>query len=33
MTKLGEATTKIAGHADDQTKDKVAELGKTLSSL
>lgn len=33
VTKLGEATTKIAGHADDKTKDKVAELGKTLSSL
>lgn len=31
--KLGEATTKIAGHADDKTKEKVAALGKTLSSL
>lgn len=31
--KLGEATTKIAGRADDKSKDKVAELGKTLSSL
>ena len=29
--KLGEATAKIAGHADDKTKDKVAELGETLS--
>jgi len=31
--KLGEATTKIASHADDKTKDKVAALGKSLSAL
>jgi len=31
--KLGEATAKIAGHADDKSKDKVAELGKALTSI
>ncbi len=31
--KLGEETTKIAGHATPATKDKVEALGKTLSSL
>lgn len=31
--KLGEETTKIAAHATESTKDKVANLGKTLSSL
>lgn len=31
--KLGAETTKIAGHATESTKDKVAALGKTLSSL
>ena len=31
--KLGGETTKIAGHATESTKDKVAELGKTLSGL
>ena len=33
VAKLGEETTKIAGHATPSTKDKVAELGKTLTSL
>ncbi len=31
--KLGAETTKIAGHATPSTKDKVAELGKTLSAV
>ena len=31
--KLGGETTKAAGHATPATKDKVAALGKTLSSL
>lgn len=31
--KLGAETTKIAGHATPATKDKVAELGKTLTSV
>jgi len=33
VSKLGEETTKIAGHATASTKDHVAALGKTLSSL
>lgn len=31
--KLGAETTKIAGHATPATKDKVTELGKTLTSI
>ncbi len=31
--KLGAATSKIAAHATDSTKDKVASLGETLSGL
>lgn len=31
--KLGEATTKIAGRADDKSQDKVAALGKALSEV
>ncbi len=31
--KLGAETTKIAAHATESTKDKVANLGKTLSAL
>ncbi len=33
VSKLGGETTKIAAHATPSTKDKVAELGKTLSAV
>lgn len=33
VAKLGAETTKSAGHSTPNTKDKVAALGKTLSSL
>lgn len=33
VSKLGEATTKIAGHATASTKEHVVALGKALSSL